>query len=127
MEQILERIPLSISHVSYVQDDSLGKLLALASLAPMLIFVLEVAFIISSHHSMSKRKVAIMLLVGQLLNEGLNILLKEYFKEPRPLGSDKTDYGMPSSHSQFMGYLAAIAPYFVEFTIFRYLRGFDHY
>lgn len=126
MEQILERVPLSITYITYVQDDKLGKILALASLAPILIIVLEVAFIIAPHQSSAKRRVAVMLLVGQLINEGINAVLKEYFREPRPLGSDKLDYGMPSSHSQFMGYLAAIAPFFVEFTIFRYTHIIPH-
>ena len=46
------------------------------------------------------------MLVGQLLNEGLNNILKRTIKEPRPPTSKKDGYGMPSSHSQFVWYFA---------------------
>ncbi|KAG9392485.1 hypothetical protein J8273_5477 [Carpediemonas membranifera] len=43
---------------------------------------------------------------GQLFNELVNHLLKNYFQDARPPGSAKTDFGFPSSHSQWCGYSA---------------------
>lgn len=38
----------------------------------------------------------------------MNMALKRIIKEPRPLGSFKSGYGMPSDHSQFVFYYALI-------------------
>jgi dolichyldiphosphatase len=46
-------------------------------------------------------------LIGQLGCEGLNLGLKRIFKQGRPTDFLGTGYGMPSSHSQFMGYFMA--------------------
>lgn len=37
------------------------------------------------------------------------------------LGTERYDYGMPSSHSQFMGCLLGLFSHLLELTIFRYL------
>lgn len=42
------------------------------------------------------------LFAGILANEVLNIVLKRWFAEPRPIGSAKAGFGLPSSHSQLM-------------------------
>lgn len=49
------------------------------------------------------------LLLGQLLNEVLNYLLKNTIKAPRPseLHQFAPKFGMPSNHGQFMGFFAA--------------------
>ncbi|CAO3596855.1 unnamed protein product [Absidia cylindrospora] len=44
------------------------------------------------------------MLLGQLTNELVNALLKEYFQISRPYDHLGTGYGMPSSHSQFVWY-----------------------
>jgi len=46
--------------------------------------------------------------VGILVNEVINYILKKTIKEARPelIKGYKTDYGMPSSHSQFMFFFA---------------------
>jgi dolichyldiphosphatase len=64
-------------------------------------------------------------LFGLLWNEMVNAILKRWIKESRPSGpafsSDwtflnicvgtphRTDYGMPSSHAQFMGFFCVYA------------------
>uniref|UniRef100_A0A672RW44 Dolichyldiphosphatase n=1 Tax=Sinocyclocheilus grahami TaxID=75366 RepID=A0A672RW44_SINGR len=56
---------------------------------------------------------------GLIMNEGLNWLLKHILQEPRPCGghtSVTTEYGMPSSHSQFIWFFV------VYFFLFLYLR-----
>ena len=35
--------------------------------------------------------------------------------------TERHDYGMPSSHAQFMGFLMAVFDFLVEFTVFRHL------
>eukprot|EP01113_Clastostelium_recurvatum_P015303 TRINITY_DN1849_c0_g1_i9.p1 TRINITY_DN1849_c0_g1~~TRINITY_DN1849_c0_g1_i9.p1 ORF type:complete len:229 (+),score=48.38 TRINITY_DN1849_c0_g1_i9:171-857(+) len=45
---------------------------------------------------------------GQLVNEAINYVLKKTLKEARPaiIAGVKTDYGLPSSHAQFMFFFA---------------------
>lgn len=55
---------------------------------------------------------------GQLINDGISNILKHTFCEPRPMKRDVvyTEYGMPSTHAQFMWFFAAYA------TLFIYIR-----
>ncbi|KAI8081739.1 PAP2 superfamily-domain-containing protein [Halteromyces radiatus] len=46
------------------------------------------------------------MLFGQLCNEVVNAILKEYFQIARPSVNLGTGYGMPSSHAQFVWYFA---------------------
>ncbi|XP_049851051.1 dolichyldiphosphatase 1-like [Schistocerca gregaria] len=46
----------------------------------------------------------IWIILGLLLNEGLNYVLKNSIMQPRPPNSFKQGYGMPSDHTQFMGF-----------------------
>lgn len=116
-----DRVPLFLTLVSHIEGDLVGKALAYVSLAPLFFAVLEIAFVLAAPKSAAKQRVAVMLLTGQLLNEAFNALLKGHLQESRPSGTERLDYGMPSSHAQFMGYLAAVAPYFFEFTVFHRL------
>ncbi|KAJ1773526.1 hypothetical protein IW140_002024 [Coemansia sp. RSA 1813] len=60
---------------------------------------------------LSRREVAgILLIAGQLANEGFNLVLKEIVQQERPHMHLGDGYGMPSSHSQFM-------TFFVTFTV----------
>eukprot|EP00469_Lotharella_globosa_P013805 CAMPEP_0167778502 /NCGR_PEP_ID=MMETSP0111_2-20121227/4288_1 /TAXON_ID=91324 /ORGANISM="Lotharella globosa, Strain CCCM811" /LENGTH=177 /DNA_ID=CAMNT_0007668811 /DNA_START=50 /DNA_END=580 /DNA_ORIENTATION=- len=91
----------SLTHVVYDDENPLEKLLALITLAPIFIVVSYVTLLAS------KRQIHIAgMFLGQLVNEALNFALKTTIKEPRPLGCGHPGYGMPSSHSQFMAYLA---------------------
>ncbi|OBZ84726.1 Dolichyldiphosphatase 1 [Choanephora cucurbitarum] len=59
--------------------------------------------------------------MGQLLNEGLNYLLKEYIAQKRPHDHLGDGYGMPSSHSQFIWYFAIYGSLYMK----RYIH-LDH-
>jgi hypothetical protein len=53
--------------------------------------------------------------MGTAVNEVLNIILKHIFCEARPLARNSlyTEYGMPSSHSQFMWFFATYCALFI--------------
>ncbi|KAJ2844176.1 hypothetical protein GGI22_006967, partial [Coemansia erecta] len=54
---------------------------------------------------LSRRETAgILLLAGQLTNEGFNLVLKGCIQQERPNLHLGDGYGMPSSHSQFMAF-----------------------
>jgi dolichyldiphosphatase len=98
--------PFSYTHVVYVEGDRLGWALSGAALLPIFI-VVAYATLIASRRDLA----TVAMLIGQLANEGLNFVLKRHFKEERPtdLHPFAPRYGMPSNHSQFMGFLAAYA------------------
>lgn len=66
---------------------------------------------------------------GTLLNELINKILKHWIKEPRPVDRLHIgeEYGMPSSHSQFIWFFSIYVTLFVllryrHFYIFNYLK-----
>ncbi|KAI9029628.1 hypothetical protein CLU79DRAFT_696040 [Phycomyces nitens] len=88
---------LSLTLVEFSSDDKIGYAFAYITLLPLAILIFYASVIVS------RRELAgIFMLAGQLLNEGLNAILKEYLKMHRPYGHLGTGYGMPSSHAQFM-------------------------
>lgn len=97
----------NLTHVRYPAGGPVGPLMALASLAPQFIMCAYATAILSR-----RELTFVNACVAQLANEGLNWLLKRLLRLPRPayaaqLGGGGTGYGMPSSHSQFMGFFAA--------------------
>jgi len=112
--------PISLTHVTYPENDIIGKVLAWGSLLPIFTVVSFVTLILF------RREVHTMLFfLGILLNEAFNLAVKSYVREPRPCRpGDETllysKYGMPSDHCQFMGFLA------VYLTLFSYLRLKPH-
>ncbi|XP_063065968.1 dolichyldiphosphatase 1 [Engraulis encrasicolus] len=107
--------PISLTHVEYPADDLTGQVLAYISLLPIAILVGFVTLIVF------KRELhTISFFGGLILNEGLNWVLKHILQEPRPCGgahaSLTTEYGMPSSHAQFIWFFV------VYFFLFLYLR-----
>ncbi|XP_056587994.1 dolichyldiphosphatase 1 [Triplophysa dalaica] len=105
---------ISLTHVQYPADDLTGQVLAYTSLLPIAILVGFVTLIVF------KRELhTISFFGGLVMNEGLNWLLKHIVQEPRPCGGHSsltTEYGMPSSHSQFIWFFV------VYFFLFLYLR-----
>ncbi|XP_058823956.1 dolichyldiphosphatase 1-like [Topomyia yanbarensis] len=102
--------PITLTLVEYPKDDLLGKLLAWISLAPLGIgagFVALILFRRDLH--------TIVFFVGTLFNEGINIFLKHWIREPRPVNRSQiwTEYGMPSSHSQCMCFFAQYVLLFI--------------
>ena len=122
---------LSLTHVEYQEGDSLGKLFAIYSLLPLAIVIvfLTAFFFRRDLHTLTFG-------VGVIVNYAANTVLKKYIAEPRPkqryvFNSDTKfsqtwnscfrsvqfeEFGMPSSHSQFMWFCSA---YLVLFTLFR--------
>ncbi|XP_016325766.1 dolichyldiphosphatase 1 [Sinocyclocheilus anshuiensis] len=105
---------ISLTHVEYPAGDLTGQVLACMSLLPIAVLIGFVTLIVF------KRELhTISFFGGLIMNEGLNWLLKHILQEPRPCGghsSVTTEYGMPSSHSQFIWFFV------VYFFLFLYLR-----
>lgn len=117
---------LGLTHVQYDPTDPLAKLLALVTLSPIFLLCSYVTIILYR-----RELTFVNALIGQLGCEGVNWGLKRLIRQPRPTGKaipdspvywspspDKpfpchpTDhlgkgYGMPSSHSQFLGFFCA--------------------
>ncbi|XP_023954715.1 dolichyldiphosphatase 1 [Bicyclus anynana] len=105
----IEWQPLSLTLVEYPKGDLLGKFFAFTSLAPFGIgagFVTLILFRRDLH--------TIAFFIGTLINEVLNIVLKHIICESRPLirGHLYNEYGMPSSHSQFVWFFSIYVLYF---------------
>ncbi|CAH0603251.1 unnamed protein product [Chrysodeixis includens] len=106
----IEWQPLALTLVEYPKGDWLGKFFALISLSPFGIgagFVSLILFRRDLH--------TITFFIGTLVNEGLNIILKHLICEARPLsrGNLYNEYGMPSSHAQFIWFFSIYVLYFV--------------
>lgn len=72
--------------VAYETGDPLGYLLAWCSLLPIFGVIAEcTAFVLAE--SPRRRRQTGALLLGQLVNELLNIILKRIFRHPRPFGA----------------------------------------
>nr|ACO15252.1 Dolichyldiphosphatase 1 [Caligus clemensi] len=108
-----------LTYVEYVEGDTLGKFLAVLSLSPLVIaiFIATAFFIRRDLHTLSYG-------IGIILNTLLNALLERTIKEPRPLKREEIfeEYGMPSSHSQYMWFFYF---YFVLFIGFRIRHNFE--
>jgi dolichyldiphosphatase len=95
--------PFSLFLIEYHQRDPIfGRFMALCSMLPQLLFAAEVTAVYCWR---SPR--ALLLAVGQIVNETLSYALKRSCRIPRPpiarLEADA--FGWPSSHAQFMSYL----------------------
>jgi dolichyldiphosphatase len=93
---------LSLTAVVYTEGDRLGQVLALASLLPVFIVVGYLTTIL-----VRRELLVLSMLLGQCINELLNAVLKDAIQQPRPTGAPSDEWGMPSSHSQFMGFFCA--------------------
>ncbi|KAG0303772.1 hypothetical protein BGZ98_006300 [Dissophora globulifera] len=92
---------LSVTHVQFLQNDIVSKLMAYITLSPLGILCGYAAIIITSRDL----KPTVMF-AGQIVNEVVNQVLKRLVKQARPTEYLGDGYGMPSSHSQFMAYFA---------------------
>jgi len=104
---------LSLTHVEYKEDDPMGKLFAIYSLLPLVIVIIFATtfFIRRDLHTLTYA-------MGVIINYMGNYALKQYLAEPRPMKRDVQfeEFGMPSSHSQFMWF---VSTYMALFTMFR--------
>lgn len=108
----------------------MAKLLALVTLSPIFLLCSYVTIIL-----LRRELTFINALIGQLACEGLNWALKRFIKQPRPTGNLGAGYGMPSSHSQFLGFFAAFfllhfylnrPPLLKPRTLINSMRRFEH-
>ncbi|GJQ85621.1 hypothetical protein Trydic_g20171 [Trypoxylus dichotomus] len=102
--------PFTLTLVEYPKGDIIGKLLALISLAPFGIgsgFLTLILFRRDLH--------TITFFIGTLLSELLNYFLKHAIQETRPITRNiiHNEFGMPSSHAQFVWFFATYVIYFV--------------
>lgn len=113
---------LSLTHVQYDPLSSgYTEVLAYVTLTPLALLLLYVFLVIQ------QRSVAVgYALLGQLLNEALNVVLKHTIQQKRPsfLGSG---YGMPSSHAQFMAFFAVYAGGYWIYRVHRRFRLFQSF
>ena len=119
--------PVSFFLVEYEDLDAFGYILAFLSLTPPFLVAIQATvyctLLLVLTHTRSRSQtpglrspaqLAGILLFGQLLNELLNLVLKNILRRPRPDSDVLTsDYGMPSSHSQFVAFLMASFPHLV--------------
>ncbi|XP_018312274.1 dolichyldiphosphatase 1 [Mycetomoellerius zeteki] len=109
-----EWIPLSLTLVEYPQGDIFGQLLAVISLMPFVIitgFITLILFRRDLH--------TIVFFIGVVINECINYILKHMIRQARPMKRDGlyAEYGMPSTHAQFMWFFAAYATLFIYFRL----------
>ena len=116
------RKPVSFFLAEYEALDQFGYLLAFLSFTPPFLVAIQTATyltlfitaqVLRSRSCQRAARIAGILLLGQLINEVANLILKNVLRHPRPSNSSLSgykDYGMPSSHSQFMAFLSAIFP-----------------
>ncbi|KAG7210792.1 hypothetical protein KM043_012283 [Ampulex compressa] len=105
-----EWVPLSLTLVEYPQGDLLGKLLALISLVPFAILVGFITLILFRRDLHT-----IVFFGGVIINECINFVLKHTICETRPMRRNDlyVEYGMPSTHAQFMWFFAAYTTLFI--------------
>uniref|UniRef100_A0A803JH92 Dolichyldiphosphatase n=1 Tax=Xenopus tropicalis TaxID=8364 RepID=A0A803JH92_XENTR len=119
--QICLRFTFVIAHLGFVtvlllfSGDIYGQLLAYLSLGPVFLLISFLTLIIF------KRELhTISFLLGLVVNEGVNWSIKNIVREPRPCegthATVTTEYGLPSSHSQFMWFFSVYS------FLFLYLR-----
>jgi dolichyldiphosphatase len=102
-----EREPFGMFYVLVDPESHFEKILAIITMAPYFIVCALTTLI-----ARCRELVTITWLVGHLLNEVVNFGLKRLLKEERPAGAPKVGFdshGMPSAHSQFMGFFLSFA------------------
>ncbi|KAL4219386.1 Dolichyldiphosphatase 1 [Mactra antiquata] len=111
---------ISLTNVQYTKGDFIGYVLAWSSLAPIGLIVVFMTLIVFRRdlHTISY-------FCGIVINEGCNWVLKHTIREKRPqrdIAVLFTEYGMPSSHSQFMFFFAT---YMILFLFIRIYRNYN--
>eukprot|EP01060_Flectonema_neradi_P021237 TRINITY_DN28782_c0_g1_i1.p1 TRINITY_DN28782_c0_g1~~TRINITY_DN28782_c0_g1_i1.p1 ORF type:complete len:197 (+),score=8.10 TRINITY_DN28782_c0_g1_i1:65-655(+) len=88
----------SATHFQYQAGDTLGKMCCLVSLLPYIIGVMLATWFLGFRNVET-----VVLGMGVIINDLINIILKNTIKEERPSGTglDDVSYGMPSRHAQF--------------------------
>lgn len=113
------------SHTLVFTGSLFGFVLAWCSLTPIFICISFATLILFRRdlHTISY-------FLGLLFSEAFNYVMKHLIKEPRPLmdGHDSlfTEYGMPSSHAQFMSFFSIYLLLFLFIRVQSSLSVFDN-
>ncbi|XP_011689182.1 PREDICTED: dolichyldiphosphatase 1-like isoform X1 [Wasmannia auropunctata] len=109
-----EWVPLSLTLVEYPRGDVFGLFFAVISQMPLAIIVGFVTLVLFRRDLHT-----IAFAIGLAINECINYVLKHTIRQPRPMKRDGlyTEYGMPSTHAQFMWFFAAYATLFIYFRL----------
>ncbi|EZA49599.1 Dolichyldiphosphatase, partial [Ooceraea biroi] len=94
--------------------DFFGELLAVLSLAPFIIIIGFVTLILFRRDLHT-----ITFFSGALINYLINFVLKHTIRQSRPMKRDGlyNEYGMPSTHAQFISFFAVYATLFIYFRL----------
>lgn len=111
-------IPFDHTYILYEPSDIISNICVHLSLLPVYIMVFYTSWFLVT------REIEPVLVVGgHLIGEVLNKIIKHLIKQPRPdfhkdfgAGSYGLTYGMPSAHSQFIGFFAT---YFLCIVLFK--------
>lgn len=109
-------IPFDDTYILYDSQDPLSFLSAYFSLIPIAVLIFQLSWFITT-----REFEACIMAAGQVANEIFNNIVKAIVKQPRPMSfgesfqnaTMRSGYGMPSAHSQFMGF-------FCMYTSLRY-------
>lgn len=104
-QTVPNKVAFGLTYVRYTEHDTWGQILAFFTLAPILIHTGLIGALIARREMCTA-----MLLVGLTLNEIISLVLKKLIQEPRPETCEFLEacesYGMPSSHAQYVIFLA---------------------
>ncbi|KAH3679864.1 hypothetical protein WICMUC_000607 [Wickerhamomyces mucosus] len=102
-------IPFDDTYVLYNAEDPISLISVFFTLLPIGILIFYLSWFITS-----REIEPVIMAGGQVINDILNNIIKNNIKQDRPFKFDgfqtnslRSGYGMPSAHSQFMGYFAS--------------------
>ena len=101
------RQPFGMFYVLVDPDSYVEKILALITMTPYFVVCALTTLVVRC-----REMITITWLSGHLFNEAVNFCLKRILKQERPAGAPKVgfdEHGMPSAHSQFMGFFLSFA------------------
>lgn len=111
-------IPFDHTYILYDPSDVVSVVSVQLSLLPIYVMVFYTAWFL-----VTREIEPVIVVGGHLINEVLNKVVKCFLKQPRPdfhkdfgTGTYGLSYGMPSAHSQFMGFFAT---YYVCTVVFK--------
>ncbi|CCH45627.1 Dolichyldiphosphatase [Wickerhamomyces ciferrii] len=101
-------VPFDDTYVLYDPQDPISTISVYFSLLPIGILIFYLSWFI-----VTREIEPVIIAGGQVVNDIINNIVKNIIKEERPLAIDgfqsnglRSGYGMPSAHSQFMGFFA---------------------
>ena len=98
MKEIVE-----LTHAEYESGDHVGHMLCYFTLLPVFLAVSQVTIFLVTQEVRS-----LLFGIGMVLNELLNMALKQAINEARPETASKSGSGNPSNHAQFMAFYATM-------------------